>query len=295
MIEIHDGASAFFASDFHLSSKTPKTLEAFENWLISVAHDKNLIFLLGDLFEVWCGDDFSDSTTERVTKAISQGGAAGARVFFMHGNRDFLLGETFAQTCNLEILPDPEFVMAGNQIIVLSHGDSFCTDDKAYQRFKTESRKPQWQAQFLSQPLEQRIALAQSMRSESTQHKKESTMDIMDANPDAVLQAFKGRWPDGIYVGRSHIVLHGHTHRPAVHRHSTQQTSSTPDKRSPDNHSQPFEAQVFDLEANMRIVLPDWDFDTPRLEKNSTQPGKPKGGYVVVNATGKAELVPLPG
>ena len=139
MIEIPKQGAAFFASDLHLSEETPKTLEAFEIWLASVAQADTLIFLLGDVFEVWYGDDYSDPTTERVAHAIQSAHATGAKVYFMHGNRDFLLGETFAETAEFEILPDPEFLLVHHKVVLITHGDQLCTDDKAYQKFRQQS------------------------------------------------------------------------------------------------------------------------------------------------------------
>ena len=270
MIEIPEQGAAFFASDLHLCADTPKTLDAFENWLANVSQPHTLVFLLGDLFEVWFGDDHEDEITERVSQATQAASASGARVFFMHGNRDFLLGETFADKANFEILPDPEFLLVNHQVVLISHGDQLCTDDKAYQKFRQQSRDEKWQANFLSQDLNKRKEIAKAMRSESEAHKAKSAMAIMDVNQQAVEQAFKGKWLDGYFIGKSDVLLHGHTHRCAIHEPG-QTTTNKP------------ESQEGSLRQGQRIVLPDWDFDHPRAQA-------PKGGFLKLTANGEFQL-----
>lgn len=271
MIEIPQHGAAFFASDLHLSEHTPKTLDAFENWLASVAQDGAFVFLLGDLFEVWYGDDYSDAITEQVARAVQSALSAGARVFFMHGNRDFLLGEGFAEEAGLELLPDPEFLMVNHQVVLITHGDQLCTDDRAYQQFRIQSRSEQWQANLLALPLDKRIEMARAIRSESTMHKANCAMSIMDANLKAVAESFQGKWPDGYYVGKSDVILHGHTHRCAIH--------PTLDSKAPEKP----ESTQGTLQKGLRIVLPDWDFDG--AEKN-----RPTGGFVKMLPNGEFSL-----
>ncbi|KYP11554.1 MAG: hypothetical protein A0129_06785 [Limnobacter sp. CACIAM 66H1] len=271
MIEIPPSGAAFFASDLHLSEQTPNTLEAFENWLANVAQDQTLIFLLGDLFEVWYGDDYSDSSSKRVTQAVQSAKSAGATLYFMHGNRDFLLGDQFAEEAGLEILPDPEFLLVNHQIVLITHGDQLCTDDKTYQKFRLQSRDDKWQKNFLSLPLQQRIEMAKAIRSESKIHKANSAMSIMDVNLQAVAESFKGNWPDGYYVGKSDVILHGHTHRCGIHH-----TLNAPAPITP-------ESAQGQLQKGQRIVLPDWNFDEP--EKN-----RPKGGFLKLDSKGEFSL-----
>jgi UDP-2,3-diacylglucosamine hydrolase len=272
LIEIPQHGAAFFASDLHLSEHTPKTLEAFENWLANVAQDGALVFLLGDLFEVWFGDDYSDATTERVVQAVQSAQSAGARVFFMHGNRDFLLGEDFAQKAGMELLPDPEFLLVNHHVVLITHGDQLCTDDKAYQQFRLQSRTEQWQARLLALPLDKRIEMAKAMRSESETHKANSASGIMDANLQTVANSFQGKWPDGYYVGKSDVILHGHTHRCAIH--------PTLESKAPEKP----ESTQATLEKGMRIVLPDWDFD-------QSEKGRPTGGFVKLLPNGDYSLI----
>jgi len=272
LIEIPQHGAAFFASDLHLSEHTPKTLEAFENWLANVAQDGALVFLLGDLFEVWFGDDYSDATTERVVQAVQSAQSAGARVFFMHGNRDFLLGEDFAEKAGMELLPDPEFLLVNHHVVLITHGDQLCTDDKAYQQFRLQSRTEQWQARLLALPLDKRIEMAKAMRSESETHKANSASGIMDANLQTVANSFQGKWPDGYYVGKSDVILHGHTHRCAIH--------PTLESKAPEKP----ESTQATLEKGMRIVLPDWDFD-------QSEKGRPTGGFVKLLPNGDYSLI----
>ncbi len=270
MIEIPEQGAAFFASDLHLSAQTPKTLDAFENWLANVAQPNALVFLLGDLFEVWFGDDHEDEITERVSQATQAASASGARVFFMHGNRDFLLGEAYADKAQFEILPDPEFLLVNHHVVLITHGDQLCTDDKAYQKFRLQSRDEKWQSNFLSQDLNKRREIAHAMRNESEAHKAKSAMAIMDVNQQAVNQAFKGKWPDGYFIGKSDVLLHGHTHRCAIHE--AEQTTT----QKPQSHQGT-------LKHGQRIVLPDWDFDHPRTQT-------PKGGFLKLTTNGEFQL-----
>jgi UDP-2,3-diacylglucosamine hydrolase len=262
--------TAYFASDLHLSANTPRTLEAFEAWMASIANDNTLIYLIGDLFEVWCGDDYSDTTTERFCKTLQSARSSGATVFLMHGNRDFLIGEEYADQCGAELLPDPEFLNAGGLISLITHGDALCTDDKPYQKFRLESRDESWQQRFLGLPIEHRLAIAKQARAESKSHKANMALDIMDVNATAVTECLNGRWPDGTFVGKNDVIIHGHTHRCAVHLSGQQ--------------AQKCEQQKGKLQPGMRIVLPDWNFDTQSPERT-------KGGYLKLEADAEFELV----
>lgn len=272
MKQLRAGQTAFFASDLHLSADTPHTLKAFESWLASVADQRSLIYLIGDLFEAWCGDDFSDSTTQRFARACQSARACGADMFLMHGNRDFLMGEAFAELCNAELLSDPEFLQVGKQVCLITHGDALCTDDKAYQQFRAQSRSEEWQQRFLALPLDHRLGIARQMRTESQSHKANMSSEIMDVNPDAVSACLRGQWPDGVYIGKSDVLIHGHTHRPAVHStgHSSEHT---------------LQGQRGLLSPGLRIVLPDWTHDhTP-----GDSPPAHRGGYLSLKATAQGE------
>lgn len=274
MLELSPQDVLHCASDLHLSTETPNTLRAFETWLASVAQEGSRVLLLGDVFEVWAGDDQDDDCTRRVKTAIQSAVACGCRVEFMHGNRDFLLRDGFADECGMTLLPDPEFIRIGALVIALSHGDQLCTDDVAYQRFRLQSRNPAWQDALLAQPLAARQQLAKSIRSESMQHKASSSLAIQDVNALAVQKAFKGHWPDGDYVGRFNVLVHGHTHRCAVHQAA--QTGS-----------QLSQTMTGQLQDGMRLVLPDWCMDA---EHDDESDGRRRGGYLTLRGTGAYTL-----
>ena len=178
MIEIPAQGCAYFASDLHLSTGTPKTLEAFESWISQIAQPGNMIFLLGDVFEVWVGDDHEDEVTQRVAKATRNAGNCGAAVYFMHGNRDFVMGDDYPALAGFEVLADPEFLLADGKPILITHGDQLCTDDKPYQKFRLESRTHHWMEHFLGKSLDERLKLAQHMRLQSQMHKSVHNPDM---------------------------------------------------------------------------------------------------------------------
>ncbi|MDX1669771.1 MAG: UDP-2,3-diacylglucosamine diphosphatase [Limnobacter sp.] len=269
MLELSEYQRAYFASDLHLSADTPHTLEQFESWLASISDEAAYIFLLGDLFEAWIGDDHLDSVAKRVRSAIQASGDAGSKVYFMQGNRDFLLGEHFCLLAGMELLPDPEFLRVGKHIILLTHGDQLCTDDKAYQQFRQLSRQESWIDNFLKKPIQERQAYAAKAREESTKHKKGASQSIMDVNLKTCEQAFLGKWPDGCFLGRSDVVLHGHTHRCAVHGDNLPGLVT--------------ESYTGKLQNQQRIVLPDWDFDS---ENRSNY----RGGFLTLHGTGHLEM-----
>ncbi len=202
-----------FISDLHLCDTRPAITAAFGDFLSRIASQADGLYILGDLFEYWPGDDyitagFHDSTIASLS-ALTQ---AGLPIFFIHGNRDFLIGEAFARTTGVTLLADPSSIMLYGKRILISHGDALCTDDVAYQVFRQQVRQPDWQKNFLAQPLDQRIAIIEQLRSASDREKSIKSMDIMDANPDAVRQLLsKHHYPE--------LLIHGHTHRPAMHVH----------------------------------------------------------------------------
>jgi UDP-2,3-diacylglucosamine hydrolase len=167
------------------------------------------LYILGDLFEAWIGDDNDDPHDVRVIAALRATVQRGIPVWIMHGNRDFLLGERFASATGCTLLADPARIELGDEPTLLTHGDILCTDDHEYQQFRTMVRNPEWQRQFLAKPLAERRAIAAGLRETSRQRTGEKAAEIMDVNPQAVLDTL-----------RTHGVrrlIHGHTHRPAVH------------------------------------------------------------------------------
>jgi len=203
--------STLFISDLHLSEDAPVTVEAFFAFLAGPARNAQALYILGDLFEYWAGDDDDTPLSARVAAALAALNREGVRTFFMAGNRDFLLGETYARRAALELLTDPILLALDGKPILLNHGDALCTDDLAYQAFRTQVRDPQWQHAFLQQPLAERKRIIEGLRQHSIAAKQEKTADIMDVNDDAVNTLLREHgYP---------TLIHGHTHRPARHLH----------------------------------------------------------------------------
>ena len=199
-----------FISDLHLCADRPALTAVFERYLAGPARAAKRLYILGDLFEYWAGDDdVDDPLASLVASQIKALAKAGCSVFFMPGNRDFLIGTDFAGRASLEILPEPTLIMLDEQPAVLCHGDSLCTDDIAYQAFRKQVRNPAWQAQFLTQPLAVRKQIIAGVRMKSEEAKSEKAAAIMDVNTAAVTALLRENgFPR---------LIHGHTHRPAEH------------------------------------------------------------------------------
>ena len=179
--------------------------------LVGSARDAEALYILGDLFEFWIGDDSLSPTAERVCTGIRELTDSGVPCFFMHGNRDFLVGDRYARDAGFEILPQSIVLDLYGTPTLLLHGDTLCTDDVEYQAFRRQVRDPAWQTAFLSRSREERLGIAQQARDASKQHTSTASIDIMDVNQEAVHQAFGDH-------GVKHMI-HGHTHRPAFHEH----------------------------------------------------------------------------
>lgn len=203
-------AQTLFASDLHLDSEAPWAIDAFLAFLDGPARDADALYLLGDLFEAWVGDDDDDAGNVRACEGLARLTRAGKAVYAMHGNRDFLLGESFEQRTGVKLLPDPVSVELHGVRTLLSHGDVFCTEDLPYQELRSIVRQPGWQRRFLALPLDSRRALASAARADSKAHTERQIPVLMDVNPDAVTRAMKA-------TGARRLI-HGHTHRPAIHR-----------------------------------------------------------------------------
>ncbi len=201
---------SLFASDLHLDSEAPWAIDAFLKFLSGPARDADSLYLLGDLFEAWVGDDDDDPANRRACDGLAALSAAGVAVFALHGNRDFLLGEGFEARTGVKLLPDPVMVDMHGVPTLLSHGDVFCTEDWPYQELRSIVRRERWQRRFLSLPLENRRTLASAARAGSKQHTERQVPVLMDVNPDAVTRAMRA-------TGARRLI-HGHTHRPAIHR-----------------------------------------------------------------------------
>jgi UDP-2,3-diacylglucosamine hydrolase len=196
-------------SDLHLDPSHPEIAAQFHAFLAGPAREADALYVLGDLFEAWIGDD---AGTHRDTiAALRAASDAGVALYFMHGNRDFLLGPRFCREAGGELLTDPTIVEADGQRALLTHGDALCTDDTPYQRLRAMVRDPVWQAQFLALSREQRQALANEARAGSRAHTSTQQRMLMDVNPDAVARTFRDAGVD--------TIVHGHTHRPGVNAH----------------------------------------------------------------------------
>jgi UDP-2,3-diacylglucosamine hydrolase len=202
---------ALFISDLHLQESHPRTAEAFFRFLAERAPQAEALYLLGDIFEYWAGDDdLATPFHQRVVDALRTLSDSGVAVYWMAGNRDFLVGQAFADAAGLSLLPDPWVVSIGGQQIALVHGDAQCTDDLKYMAFRAQVRAPAWQQQFLAMPLAQRKAIIAGLREGSRQAHGEKSYEIMDVTADAVSALHEATGAD--------IIIHGHTHRPALHQ-----------------------------------------------------------------------------
>ena len=217
-------------SDLHLQAGQAGTFEAWRRFMRDTPADA--VFILGDLFEVWVGDDAAGEPGFAADcAAVLQAAAARLTVFFMHGNRDFLVGEGFLQACGATLLPDPTVLGFAGRRWLLTHGDALCLADTEYMRFRAQVRAPSWQRQFLSEPLARRQAIARGLR-EQSEARKQSGAAYHDVDSAAA-----AAWLD---AADAQVLIHGHTHRPADHA----------------------------LGKRQRIVLSDWDAASapPRLQ-----------------------------
>ncbi|GAB3389276.1 UDP-2,3-diacylglucosamine diphosphatase [Lysobacter fragariae] len=206
--------TTLFISDLHLDAERPQVTELFGRFLREDARRADALYILGDLFEAWVGDDDPSDTGAFVASELRALRDSGVPVHFIRGNRDFLLGDAYASRAGMRILSDPAVVVLHGQPTLLMHGDLLCTGDVAYQQFRAQVRNPAWQQQFLSQPLAARLAFAQQARAASKAHQSglqdKGTMEtITDVAPETV-EATLSRFG----IAR---MIHGHTHRPAIH------------------------------------------------------------------------------
>ena len=201
--------ATLFASDLHLDSESPWAIDAFLAFLAGPARSAEALYLLGDLFEVWVGDDDDSPDHARTCAGLKALTDSGVAVYVIHGNRDFLLGAAFERRTGAKLLPDPVLVDLYGVPTLLSHGDVFCTEDPSYQQLRSIVRRPKFQRRFLALPLDARRSLANAARAGSKAHTERTIPTIMDVSPDAVTRAFRA-------TGARRLI-HGHTHRPAIH------------------------------------------------------------------------------
>ena len=198
-----------FVSDLHLDAASPQAIEQFLDFLRSEAARAEALYILGDLFEAWIGDDDPEPARARVCEALRELTAGGVVCFVLHGNRDFLLGEGFSRRTGCVLLPDPVSAEIDGEQVLLTHGDALCRGDHSYQELRSTVRDPSWQQRFLALPLAVRARLADRARAGSRAHTARAVSQIMDVDPEAVAAAFRA-------TGARRII-HGHTHRPGVH------------------------------------------------------------------------------
>jgi len=207
--------TTLFISDLHLDPSRPAVIDGFLDWLNLQAGSAEALYILGDLFEVWIGDDDTAPLCQRISEALNSCVNAGTPVWLMHGNRDFLIGELFLQNSTCQLIADPTVIDLYGQRTLLMHGDLLCSDDHDYQEIRRKVRDPAWQHTVLSKSLQERREMAQQARTGSRQSMLGKSRDIMDVNPDTVTQ-FMARY-------QATLLIHGHTHRPGIHHGTHQQ------------------------------------------------------------------------
>jgi UDP-2,3-diacylglucosamine hydrolase len=201
-----------FISDLHLSADHAHSSSAFQRFIATLAPQAEALYILGDLFEYWAGDDdLADPLHAQVAGALHDLAAKGTSIYLMHGNRDLLMGAAFARTAGLTLLDDPTLLDLYGTPTLLSHGDQLCTDDVEYQKFRAQVRSAKFQEKFLAQPLFERKAYIAQLRQQSIAAKQVKDSAIMDVNGGAVASLLREyRYPR---------LIHGHTHRPQRHEH----------------------------------------------------------------------------
>ena len=203
-----------FISDLHLDKTRPEVNKYFINYLDNINKDVTDLYILGDLFEYWVGDDDPMDGLNAIRASISQLGAK-INIWYMHGNRDFLISKKICSSLNMHFLEDPTVITKNGQRLLLLHGDTLCTDDNEYQKFRSLVRSDEWQKQMLSKSLKERLALAENLRKKSINANAHKNENIMDANineVDTLIESYK-----------PNIIVHGHTHRPNIHKHNLNQ------------------------------------------------------------------------
>ena len=223
----------YFISDLHLDESKPKTTKLFHTFIKQIIKENingTEVYILGDLFESWIGDDYDNPFHDEIKLLLTSMSNSGVKVFFLFGNRDFLIGETFLSKTGIELLDDPALLTINEKRVLITHGDQMCLDDRDYQNFRAMVRNPEWQQEFLSFPISKRLKIAGETKDASKQSKQEKVIEIMDVNEKAVAAIFNEHQID--------LMIHGHTHRPMKHE------------------------IVLDGKAYYRYVLGDWAKDS---------------------------------
>tara|TARA_B100001093_G_C26579896_1_gene906788 strand:- start:43 stop:762 length:720 start_codon:yes stop_codon:yes gene_type:complete len=197
-----------FISDLHLDQSQTILRDALKQFLETHCSDVDELYILGDLFEAWIGDDDPREHSRAIVGLLS---SLTCKLFIMHGNRDFLIGDQFCQETGAELLEDPSLISIGNENVLLSHGDAFCTLDLNYQKLRPILRSNEFQRDFLRKELKEREFISQQMRGESKKHTGKVDEEIMDVSPESVILEMEHN--------NARRLIHGHTHRPAIHQH----------------------------------------------------------------------------
>ena len=195
-----------FISDLHLDVNRKDLTRAFTQFLSEQCQTIDELYILGDFFELWLGDDDQSPLNNEVIEALS---SLPCDVFIMHGNRDFLIGKAFCNAAGAKLLPDPYPIILGDQPALLMHGDSLCTRDEEYMKARTLLRSEAFQQDFLSKQMQERKIIAEQIRGKSQKVSREKAEDIMDVTPEEVTKVMN--------QAKTSILIHGHTHRPSVH------------------------------------------------------------------------------
>jgi UDP-2,3-diacylglucosamine hydrolase len=211
--------STLFISDLHLDSEQPAGIQQFLRFIDQDALKADALYILGDLFEVWIGDDNTDLGNALIIKALTKLKLQGVPCFFMHGNRDFLIGNRFATATGCKLLKEYEVLEIEGTRVLLTHGDLLCTDDEPYMALRSTVRNPTWQQDFLSKTLQERKTIADNIRKHSQQAVSQKSPEIMDVNQKTV--------EDTMLEYDVRVLLHGHTHRPNVHHFDLGGTDAT--------------------------------------------------------------------
>ena len=205
--------ATYFISDLHLERIESPITNIFTAFLDDLNQNDSL-YILGDLFESWIGDDNVSELSQYISDRLLMLSDRDISVAIMHGNRDFLIGEDFCKASSIELINDPRIIEIDTKKVMLTHGDELCTDDKEYQAFRSVVRNPLWQKDFLNFPISKREKIAGEAKDASKDSKDNKAMEIMDVNTDAVLKAFNDHDIE--------IMIHGHTHRPNIHKVSNE-------------------------------------------------------------------------
>ncbi|KGJ93179.1 UDP-2,3-diacylglucosamine diphosphatase [Colwellia psychrerythraea] len=209
MIENNKTAVTYFIADLHLSENRPDISACFLRFLANDAIEAEKLYILGDLFEAWVGDDDDSPFLKTIADALTKLSQTGTKIYYIHGNRDFLIGKRYAKQASMKLLPEVDTIDLYGQHVVIMHGDTLCTRDVDYQVFRKKSRSWWWQATIKSLPLFVRKKIAANYRKKSasaTSVKSQEIMDVTDSEVVKCLQKYQ-----------SQLLIHGHTHRPAIH------------------------------------------------------------------------------